>query len=585
MASQRRAELVDYGISELRITNALREDAVDLDVTSLHHRRAVHRWERMSVGDLIERVTWSRPDKVAITGRPGAYADERFAALTYRQADQVANQVARALLARGLERGDVVLLFCENSVEAYLAKIGIAKAGLVAAPLNPMMAPDLVAAMIDLVRPKLAIVDAELWPRAEGPFAAKGLSAGISIPIGAPPVPGSVSFAELIAGQDGTEPDVEIHADDIWEILFTSGTTALPKGVMISHATSYLAGFGFALSLTRGLKLESDLTVGTYLPMIYHVGDQPFTYSVFLSGGTLVLGRRPNPEHIAEMIAEDKVTALWAGSPAMVRAVDAVLTARPDLDARSLTVVVYGWAALPPATLASMKRHCGEDLCAFEIFGQTESIACHRFWPGEWPELYAATAPQHNYVGVPSPVLASTVLDPDGNDLAGAPGVAGEAVYRSPCMMAGYYRDEEATRHAFRYGWFHSGDSCAYDENGLRVMLDRYKDIVKTGGENVSSLRVEAVLAQHPDVAKAAVIGLPHPRWSEAVTAVVVLRDGSAASEEDLIKHCRASLAGYETPKSVVFAADLPETVGGKVLKYRLRADHAGHYRDVTDQF
>lgn len=560
----------------------LREDTVDLDVTSLHHRRAVHRWERMSVGDLIERVTWSRPDKVAIVGRPGAYADERFAALTYRQADQVANQVARALLARGLERGDVVLLFCENSVEAYLAKIGIAKAGLVAAPLNPMMAPDLVAAMIDLVQPKLAIVDAELWPRAEGPFAAKGLRAGISIPVGAPPVPGSVSFAELIAGQDDTEPDVEIHADDIWEILFTSGTTALPKGVMISHVTSYLAGFGFALSLTRGLKLESDLTVGTYLPMIYHVGDQPFTYSVFLSGGTLVLGRRPNPEHIAEMIAEDKVTALWAGSPAMVRAVDAVLTARPDLDARSLTVVVYGWAALPPATLASMKRHCGENLCAFEIFGQTESIACHRFWPDEWPELYAATAPRHNYVGVPSPVLASTVLDPDGNDLAGAPGVAGEAVYRSPCMMAGYYRDEEASRHAFRYGWFHSGDSCAYDENGLRIMLDRYKDIVKTGGENVSSLRVEAVLAQHPDVAKAAVIGLPHPHWSEAVTAVVVLRDGTAASEEDLIKHCRASLAGYETPKSVVFAADLPETVGGKVLKYRLRADHAGHYRDVA---
>jgi acyl-CoA synthetase (AMP-forming)/AMP-acid ligase II len=114
-------------------------------------------------------------------------------------------------------------------------------------------------------------------------------------------------------------------------------------------------------------------------------------------------------------------------------------------------------------------------------------------------------------------------------------------------------------------------------------MLDRYKDIVKTGGENVSSLRVEAVLAQHPDVAKAAVIGLPHPRWSEAVTAVVVLKDGAAASEEDLVKHCRASLAGYETPKSVVFAADLPETVGGKVLKYRLRGEHAGHYRDVTE--
>jgi acyl-CoA synthetase (AMP-forming)/AMP-acid ligase II len=145
-------------------------------------------------------------------------------------------------------------------------------------------------------------------------------------------------------------------------------------------------------------------------------------------------------------------------------------------------------------------------------------------------------------------------------------------------MMAGYYRDEEATRHAFRYGWFHSGDSCAYDGNGLRIMLDRYKDIVKTGGENVSSLRVEAVLAQHPDVAKAAVIGLPHPHWSEAVTAVVVLRDGAAVSADELIKHCRSGLGGYETPKSVIFADDLPETVGGKVLKYRLRA------RDVLSQ-
>jgi acyl-CoA synthetase (AMP-forming)/AMP-acid ligase II len=171
-------------------------------------------------------------------------------------------------------------------------------------------------------------------------------------------------------------------------------------------------------------------------------------------------------------------------------------------------------------------------------------------------------------------------MDPDGNILAGQPGVAGEVVYRSPAVMAGYYRDEEATRHAFRFGWFHGGDSAAYDDHGLRIMLDRYKDIVKTGGENVSSLRVEAVLAQHPDVAKTAVIGLPHARWGEAVTAVVVRRDGASPTEDELIKHCRANLAGYETPKSVVFAADLPETVGGKVLKYRLRADYAGHYRD-----
>ncbi len=554
---------------------------VNLDVTSLHGRRAVHRWERTSVGDLLERMTWSFPDKDAIVGRPGAYADERFRRLTYRQADELANQVANALLARGLQRGDVVTMFCENTVEGFLTKLGIAKAGLVAAPMNPMMAPDMVAAMLDLVTPKAAVVDAELWPRAEAPFTAAGLDVAVTITVGGDPVPGSASFTDFVRDQPTTEPDVEIHGDDIWEILFTSGTTALPKGVMISHTCSYLSAFGFALSLTRGLRFESDLRVGTFLPMIYHVGDQPFTYSVFLSGGTLVLGRRPAADPIAEMIAEDRVTALWSGSPAMVGALDATLTRRPELDARSLKVIVYGWAALSPAVLTSLKQHCGDDLLVFEIFGQTESISCHRFWPDRWPELYARTAPQDNYVGVPSPILASTVLDPFGEDLAGSPGVAGEAVYRSPSMMSGYYRDEAATREAFRYGWFHSGDSCAYDEDGLRVMLDRYKDIVKTGGENVSSLRVEAVLGQHPAVAKAVVIGLPHPHWGEAVTGVVVRNAGHEVTEAELVTYCRERLAGYESPKDVVFVDELPETVGGKVLKYKLRASHGSHYADV----
>jgi acyl-CoA synthetase (AMP-forming)/AMP-acid ligase II len=549
-----------------------------LDVTSLYNRRAVNRWERTSVGDLLERVTWSFPDKEAVIAAEGACADPELARLTYRQADRLANQVADGLLARGLQRGDIVMLFCENSVEGILLKLGTAKAGLVVAPINPMMAPDMITAMIDLVQPKLAVVDAELWPRAEKSFAERGLEVAVTVTIGGDPVPGSVSFTDFTAGRSTAEPDVQIHGDDIWEILFTSGTTALPKGVMISHTTSYMAALGFAQSLTRGLRIENELRLCTYLPMLYHVGDQPFLYSTFLSAGTLVLGRRPEAAAITHSIAAERVTALWAGSPAMVRAVDAVLNAEPGLDATCLKVIVYGWAALPPATLESMKRHCGAELLVFEIFGQTESIACHRFWPDKWPELFARTAPQQNYVGVPSPLLASIVMDLDGSDLAATPGVAGEAVYRSPSMMAGYYRDEAATREAFRYGWFHSGDSCAYDEDGLRIMLDRYKDIVKTGGENVSSLRVEAVLNQFPGIDKAVVIGLPHDRWGEAVTAVIVRSPGAEPAREDIIAFCRTVLAGYETPKDVVFVDDLPETVGGKVLKYKLRASHSGHF-------
>ena len=548
------------------------------DVTSLYNRRAVNRWERTSVGDLLERVTWSFPDKEAIVGADGAVADPRLGRLTYRQADQLANQVADGLLARGLRRGDIVMLFCENSVEGILLKLGVAKAGLVCAPINPMMAPDMISAMIDLVTPKLAVVDAELWPRAEKSFAEKGLEVAVTITIGGDPVPGSVSFTDFVAGRSSSEPDVEIHGDDIWEILFTSGTTALPKGVMISHTCSYMAALGFAQSLTRGLRIENDLRLCTYLPMLYHVGDQPFLYSTFLSAGTLVIGRRPVAAAIAGSIAAERVTALWIGSPAMVGAVDAALNADAGLDVGCLKVIVYGWAALPPKTLASMKRHCGEDLLVFEIFGQTESIACHRFWPDKWSELYARTAPQQNYVGVPSPLLASIVMDLDGHDLAAQPGVAGEAVYRSPSMMSGYYRDETATREAFRYGWFHSGDSCAYDDDGLRIMLDRYKDIIKTGGENVSSLRVEAVLSQYPGIDKAVVIGLPHAHWGEAVTAVVVRSPGAEPKPEEIIAFCRAALAGYETPKDVVFVDSLPETVGGKVLKYKLRAGHSGHF-------
>lgn len=550
-----------------------------IDVTRLRGRRAVNRWERTSVGDVFERLTWSYPGKTAITGRPGAYGEERFASVTYREADGITSQVAHALAARGLEPGARVLLFCENSVEAYLAKVGVAKAGMVAVPVNPALAPDVLEHLIGQAEPGLAIVDAELWPRAEQAFTATGLRVGATITIGGGPVAGSPSFGDLLEGLPTTEPDVEIHADDIWEILYTSGTTAMPKGVMISHGSTHLAALNFTVSLTRGLRVETDLRVATALPVIYHVGDQIFTFSAFLAGGSLVLGRRPLPDQLVATIAEERPTALWAGSPQFVAAIDAVAE-RTGADLSSLTVLVYGWGALEPAVYARLQDRA-PGLVVLGIFGQTEAIACHRFWPATWSEVYERTAPSVNYVGVPSPLLASDVVDETGVSVRDTPHVPGEAVYRSPIVTAGYYLNEEATREAFRGGWFHSGDSTSVDEDGLRIMVDRFKDIVKSGGENVSSLRVESVLHGHPAVEKAAVIGLPHPHWGEVVTAVVVLREGAEADAESIIAHCRATLGGYETPKAVVFVDGLPETVGGKVLKYRLRARHGALFEQV----
>jgi acyl-CoA synthetase (AMP-forming)/AMP-acid ligase II len=179
---------------------------------------------------------------------------------------------------------------------------------------------------------------------------------------------------------------------------------------------------------------------------------------------------------------------------------------------------------------------------------------------------------------VPNPLLASKLVDEEGNSLEGTVGVPGEAVYRSPVVTAGYYQDEKATEEAFRDGWFHSGDVCEYDADRLRIMVDRSKDMIKSGGENVSTLRVETILRSHPQILKAAVVGLPHERWDEAVTAIIVANDGEAPDPDEVKAYCRERLAGYESPKAVIVTDSLPETVGGKVLKYKLRVAHADFY-------
>lgn len=546
---------------------------MSFDVSSLYNRRADDRWNRICTADLVERVTWSAPDREAIIGLDGASSSSRYSRLTYREVDKLANRIAHAILGAGLGRGDRIAMFVENSVEAYVFRLGAAKIGAVVAPINPALRSDVVAHTLGLLEPGFIVVDAVLYEKVAPGLAEADAAVDLTIEIGGTKVAESLAFDEFVADKPDIEPAGTVHGDDIAEILFTSGTTAMPKGVMLSHASATMAAHGFALSLTRGLKFEDDLVLVTYLPMMYHIGHHIFALATMAVGGTFVMGRRPDPNAIAETLATEHATSLWGGSPAMF---DALITVLEDRNLRlpRLTTAVYGWAALPPSALDRLQAIAPE-VQPFAIFGQTESISCHRFWPGQDDGLYRRTSPKENYVGYPSPLLASRIVDPMGEPLDEDSDTVGEAVYRSPVMAAGYYKNEDATRDAFRGGWFNSGDSCKFGDEGQRIMVDRLKDIVKTGGENVSSLRVESVLIQHPAVQQVAVIGLPDTRWGEIVTAVVVPAT-EAPEPVEIIEFARKHLAGFETPKQVIFRDELPSTVGGKILKYKLRQELEG---------
>lgn len=541
-----------------------------IDVENFSNRRNDERWNRVSVGDIIERMTWNEPDKVALVATPDATVDPAYARVTYSQANTIINRVANALLALGLGSSSRIAMLCDNSNEAWLAKVGVAKAGLVAAPINVMMAPDVIADALDRVEAHYAIVDQPLWDKLGPELSPGGIKPVVSIGgTEGGPVP---NFNQFMAGHSADEPDVTIHGDDIWEILFTSGTTASPKAVMISHTSTYMAAYSKALTMTRGLDHESEICMGAFTPMVFHIGDQLCVFGPLVCGGTVVIGRKPQGSEMARAITEEKITCLFAGSPQFVESLISEVETRPsDYDLSSLGVMWFGWAPLAPASLAAFRALCSPQLKVYEMIAQTEAIAGHRFFIDRHLDMYLREAPVINHVGKPSPIMGATVVDENGNDLRGKTGVAGEAVYRTPAMFSGYYQDREATEEAVRGDWFHSGDSFVYGEGGIRLMVDRYKDIVKSGGENVSSIRVEAVLQQHPAVARAAVVGMPDDRWGEMVTACILQNRGTEFEENKIIDFARERLAGFETPKRIVVMNEFPTTVGGKVLKYKLR--------------
>jgi acyl-CoA synthetase (AMP-forming)/AMP-acid ligase II len=375
-----------------------------------------------------------------------------------------------------------------------------------------------------------------------------------------------LTFADLHDAPD-TEPEVFVGERDPVSYLYTSGTTSFPKGVIGSHVAIYLESLMVAA--------ESGLTVGErtacLMPLFHTAQLNGFGTPAIMMGATQYLMRGFDPDALLDLIEREQITRIFA-LPMMYRA----LVERDDIRSRdlsSLRKAAYAMAPMPDTLL----RECLDVFgCDFYLaFGQTEMSPVTTYFQPEHQLSHSGA------VGTQVVNVQVAIMAPDGTLLPR--GGEGEIVYRGPHALNGYLKNPEATAEAFAHGWFHSGDSGVLAEDGMLWFSDRYKDVIKSGGENVASIEVEkAVYAASPSIAEVAVVGLPHERWTEAITAVVVAKPGASLDEAELIAAIKQQIAGFKAPKAVIVVDELPKTSTGKIQKNLVRKQFADHYESSS---
>jgi long-chain acyl-CoA synthetase len=495
---------------------------------------------RIALGDVIGRTARTCGDEIALVDD-----DVR---ISYRAVDEESNRFARFLLGQGLHRGDRVAMVCVNSYRFVIAMFGIHKAGLVWVPINTMLAPSDIAYIAEHAEAKLALIDAPLYANEPLRTALEAVVPRIVV------VP--IDFDAVRAAQPAGEVDVEINERDLALIMYTSGTTGRPKGVMHTHLSVFTA----SLSNLADMPMRRGEATPLLLPM-FHCATHAIMLTAMLVGARGIIFRGFDPVRMMTAFERERVTFAFL-LPAMWSAI----LDHPDRAKFDLSSLRLGLYAMAPISEPVRRRLIAEICPNFQLSsGQTEMYpATVVFRPDEQLRRFG------NYWGTSAPVNETAIMDEDGNLLDR--GQVGEIVHRGPNVMEGYFKDPEATAAARRHGWHHTGDLGMFDQDGQLLFVDRKKDLIKSGGENVASVKVEAVLLAHPAVASAGVVGVPHERWGEAVAAFVALKPNTSATEDELIAHCRERLAGFETPKAIRILDRLPMTATGKVQKHELRA-------------
>ncbi len=490
----------------------------------------------------LARSAHAYPDRIAVVdgGRRFSYAE--FQARTHR--------LASALRGRGIAAGDRVAVLAPNTRAAVEVHFGVPLAGAVLVMLNVRLQPKEVAWILGHAEAKLLIADPQ--------FAHPDLKAVTAV------VEDYEGF--LAEGEVGLLEVPEPDEDDLIAINYTSGTTGFPKGVMFTHRGACINALGEALE--HGL--DSNTVYLWTLPL-FHCNGWCFPWAVTAVGGRQVCLRQVDAQKAVELIIREGVTHL-CGAPVVVATLTQYCAANRIRFERGLKIVTAG--APPSPAVIRAAEEVGADVA--HAYGLTETYGPHTIcaWHPEWNALPLAERAQRKARQGVGYIVVGTdlrVVDREMKDVARDGESMGEVIMRGNNVMLGYYKNPEATAEAFYGGWFHSGDLAVVHPDGYIELRDRAKDIIISGGENISSIEVEKVIAEHPAVLEAAVVAVPDEKWGEAPKAYVGLKPGQSATADELIEFCRARLAHFKCPKHVEFGP-LPRTATGKIRKNQLRA-------------
>ncbi|EME22399.1 acyl-CoA synthetase [Rhodococcus triatomae] len=496
-----------------------------------------------TIDGILRRSAAKSPDRAALIFDGRTH--------TYRDLDAAVSRAAAHLTALGLDAGDRVAAYGTNSDAYVIGFLACARAGLVHVPVNYALKGEELTYLVSQSGARAVFVDPALAGTLDS---VRGDLTSVEHVVALRDADDSL-LARSTTG-DVVDFAPRAASTDLAQLLYTSGTTSKPKGAMMTHEALVYEYVSSVIALDLG----ADDNPLVAMPLYHSAGMHVFMLPYLSVGATVNLMAAPDIPEILRRVEEDRIGSLFLAPTVWVP-----LANHPDLDTRdlsSLRKAQYG-ASIMPVTVLNRLRERYPDLGFYNCFGQSEigPLACVLR-----PEEHAD---RPSSCGRAVFFVETRVVDADGNDIAD--GESGEILYRSPQLCQGYWENPEATAEAFRDGWFHSGDLVTRDAEGFVTVVDRIKDVINTGGILVASREVEDALYTHPAVAEVAVIGTPDEKWIEAITAVVVLRDGQDATAETLIGHVKERIAPFKVPKRIEFVDALPRNQSGKLLKRELR--------------